>query len=54
MPANSDAPHPGIYIKSNVIPKNMSVTKAAQLMGVGRPALSNLLKGTSNNTVLTR
>lgn len=41
----SDAPHPGIRIKAEVIPAGMSVTKAAQLMGVGRPALSNLLNG---------
>jgi addiction module HigA family antidote len=40
-----DAPHPGTRIKVEVIPSGMSVTKAAQLMGVGRPALSNLLNG---------
>ena len=40
-----DAPHPGTRIKAEVIPHGMSVTKAAQLMGVGRPALSNLLNG---------
>lgn len=38
-------PHPGTRIRSQVIPPGMSVTKAAQLMGVGRPALSNLLNG---------
>lgn len=37
--------HPGIRIKTEVIPPGMSVTKAAKLMGVGRPALSNLLNG---------
>lgn len=37
--------HPGLRIKTEVIPAGMSVTKAAQLMGVGRPALSNLLNG---------
>ncbi|WP_426994024.1 HigA family addiction module antitoxin [Methylomonas sp. CM2] len=37
--------HPGIRIKSEVIPPKMSVTKAAQIIGVGRPALSNLLNG---------
>src|SRR5438093_3001043 len=40
-----ETPHPGQYIKTEVIPDGMSVTKAAQLMGVGRPALSNLLNG---------
>jgi addiction module HigA family antidote len=45
-----DVPHPGTRIKAEVIPTGMSVTKAAQLMGVGRPALSNLLNG---NTALS-
>lgn len=45
MNALADVPHPGIRIKGEVIPKGMSVTKAATLMGVGRPALSNLLNG---------
>jgi addiction module HigA family antidote len=38
-------PHPGERIKAEVIPAKMSLTKAAELMGVGRPALSNLLNG---------
>lgn len=38
-------PHPGTLIRAVVIPTGMSVTKAAQLMAVGRPALSNLLNG---------
>src|SRR5438045_3148786 len=38
-------PHPGEYIKAEVIPKGLSVKKAAELIGVGRPALSNLLNG---------
>lgn len=37
--------HPGTRIKAEVIPSGMSVTKAAALMAVGRPALSNLLNG---------
>jgi addiction module HigA family antidote len=37
--------HPGLFIKANVIPEGMSVKKAAELVGVGRPALSNLLNG---------
>ncbi len=45
MSAISDVPHPGVRIKAEVIPSGMSVTKAAQLTGVGRPALSNLLNG---------
>ncbi|MGI4744752.1 MAG: HigA family addiction module antitoxin [Janthinobacterium lividum] len=39
--------HPGVRIKAEVIPARMSVTAAAQLVGVGRPALSNLLNGKS-------
>jgi len=38
-------PHPGERARNEVIPKNMPVTKAAELMGVGRPALSNFLNG---------
>lgn len=37
--------HPGMWVKADVIPAGMSVTKAAQLMDVGRPALSNFLNG---------
>ena len=37
--------HPGQYVRSNIIPKGMSVTKSAKTMGVGRPALSNFLNG---------
>jgi addiction module HigA family antidote len=40
-----DVRHPGIRIRTEVIPRGMSVTEAAQLIGVGRPALSNLLNG---------
>jgi addiction module HigA family antidote len=45
MPEPADVPHPGTRIKAEVIPAGMSVTKAAQQIGVGRPALSNLLNG---------
>ena len=38
-----DSAHPGIFIRENIIPLGMSVTKAAKQLGVGRPALSNLL-----------
>lgn len=37
--------HPGEFIKSSVIPKDLTVKAAAELLGVGRPALSNLLNG---------
>ncbi|WP_430469814.1 HigA family addiction module antitoxin [Thalassospira lucentensis] len=37
--------HPGVFIKINVIPKGLSVTSAAEKLGVTRPALSNLLNG---------
>ena len=40
-----DTLHPGEYVRLEVIPKGMSVTKAAELLGVGRPALSNFLNG---------
>lgn len=45
MTAPTTVPHPGVRIKAEVIPAGMSVTKAAELVGVGRPALSNLLNG---------
>ncbi len=38
--------HPGLYIKKKYIrPAGLSVKAAAELLGVGRPALSNLLNG---------
>ena len=40
--------HPGAFIKEQVIPAGMSVTDAAKRLGVGRPALSNLLNGNSS------
>jgi len=36
-------PHPGGFIKRSVMPDDLSVTDAAKVLGVGRPALSNLL-----------
>jgi len=36
-------PHPGGFIKRSVLPDDLSVTDAAEVLGVGRPALSNLL-----------
>ena len=40
--------HPGAFIRERVIPPGMSVTEAAKRLGVGRPALSNLLNGNSS------
>lgn len=37
--------HPGLYIRDNIIPPKMAVKDAAKRLGVGRPALSNLLNG---------
>src|SRR4051794_18550815 len=37
--------HPGLYIKNQILPSDISVKAAAELLGVGRPALSNLLNG---------
>ena len=42
----ADGPvHPGKYVKRHVFPKGMTVTKAAALLGIGRPAVSNFLNG---------
>ena len=35
----------GQYVRENVIPDNLTVTGAAKLLGIGRPALSNFLNG---------
>ncbi len=43
-----DAPHPGQRIRSGVFPANMSVKRAAELLGVSRPTLSNLLNGNAS------
>jgi addiction module HigA family antidote len=40
--------HPGLYIKQEVLPTDLSVKDAAKLIGVGRPALSNLLNGNAS------
>jgi addiction module HigA family antidote len=45
---NSPSPgqFPGDYVRETILrPKKMSVTAAAKLLGVGRPALSNFLNG---------
>lgn len=41
----NSAEHPGNFIRKSVIPADVSVKRAAELMGVGRPALSDLLNG---------
>lgn len=41
----SSTPHPGAFIKNHILPDGLSVKAAAKLLGVGRPALSNLLNG---------
>ena len=35
--------HPGGFIRRSVMPDDLSVTGAAEVLGVGRPALSSLL-----------
>ena len=40
--------HPGYFIRGHVIPAGMPVKEAAKRLGVGRPALSNLLNGSSS------
>ena len=39
------ADHPGPFIRKIILPEGLSVKKAAELLNVGRPALSNLLNG---------
>ena len=49
MMQDSNPPlHPGAFIRERVLPSGMSVTEAAKKLGVGRPALSNLLNGKSS------
>lgn len=40
--------HPGTFIREHVIPAGMYVKDAAERLGVGRPALSDLLNGKSS------
>ena len=37
--------HPGLFVRQRILPKGMTVSKAANLLGIGRPALSNFLNG---------
>jgi len=43
-----EAQHPGYFIREHVIPAGIPVKEAAKRLGVGRPALSNLLNGKSS------
>lgn len=43
--------HIGEYIKNTVIPQGVTVKDAAGLLGVGRPALSNLLNGRASLSI---
>ena|SRR5687768_6408307 len=39
-------PHPGLFIREEIVDAHgLSVTAAAEVLGVSRPALSNLLNG---------
>lgn len=40
--------HPGFHIKHDLLPSDLTITKAAELLGIGRPALSNLLNGNAS------
>ena len=40
-------PHPGHFVRENVIPSGMTVKEAAKRLGIGRPALSNFFNGHS-------
>ena len=48
MSTVGDAPHPGVRIRAEIARRGMSVTDAAKLVGVGRPALSNLINGNAS------
>jgi len=42
-------PHPGDFIRTEIVkPLGLSVTAAARVLGVSRPALSNLLNGNAD------
>src|SRR3990170_7639192 len=48
MSEQENPQHPGAFIRAEVIPKGLSVKDAAKMLGVGRPALSNLLNGNAS------
>jgi addiction module HigA family antidote len=42
----ANPPHPGAFIRTEILePLELSVIKGAEVLGVSRPALSNLLNG---------
>jgi addiction module HigA family antidote len=43
--ANFEPVHVGAFLKRSVLPDGITVTEAAEVLGVGRPALSQLLNG---------
>ena len=48
MAGNHPTPeHPGSYVRREIIPAGLTIKKAAEMMGIGRPALSNFLNGKS-------
>lgn len=49
MPVTDTPQHPGQYVREQVLrPRKLTVKEAAELIGVGRPALSNFLNGKSS------
>ena len=44
-PDARDIQHVGHYVRSNIIPSDLTVTETAKRLGIGRPALSNFLNG---------
>ena len=40
--------HPGIHVRKEVLPEGMTVTAAAKLLKIGRPALSKVLNGNAS------
>ena len=46
--ANFPPSHVGAFLKRSVLPVELSVTATAKVLGVGRPALSQLFNGRSS------
>ncbi len=44
-PESENIQHIGQHVRDNIIPQGLTVTEAAKLLGIGRPALSNFLNG---------
>jgi len=43
--SNLTSPHPGSYVKEILKKKKLTAVKAAEIIGIGRPALTNFLNG---------